>query len=120
MDAHGGWVGSAIDLARFVAALDSSHPAAILSPETLEAMLSRPAPPLWEGSSSYYALGWRVRPEGASATWWHTGAFPGSTAVLYRTSGGLAWVALFNASPDAAGDEFLVELISAMGRAALM
>lgn len=120
MDAHGGWVASAVDLARFAYAVDRSNPSAILSPETLDTMLARPAAPLWEETSTYYALGWRVRTAHKGAAWWHTGSLPGSTAVLYRTSSGLTWVALFNASPDAAGDEFLVELISAMGRAALM
>jgi N-acyl-D-amino-acid deacylase len=120
MDAHGGWIGSAVDLARFVSALDSAHPLAILQAETLDKMLSRPATPLWEGRPDYYALGWRVRPARKGATWWHTGSMPGSTAVLYRTPRGRIWVALFNASPAGAGDEFLVELISAMGRATLI
>jgi N-acyl-D-amino-acid deacylase len=119
MDAHGGWIASAVDLAHFVSALDGSHPSPILEPETLDAMLSRPAAPLWEGRSDYYGLGWRVRPARDSANWWHTGSLPGTSAVLYRTSGGLAWVALFNTRPNAPGDAFLVELIGAMGRAAI-
>jgi N-acyl-D-amino-acid deacylase len=119
MDAHGGWIGSAVDLARFVSALDSANPAAILAPDTIDVMLSRPAAPLWEGRSDYYGLGWRVRPASKSAYWWHTGSLAGSSAVLYRTSSGLAWVALFNTRPNTSGDEFLVELIGAMGRAAI-
>lgn len=119
MDAHGGWIGSAVDLARFAAALDRTSPSAILSPETLDTMLSRPAAPLWPGTSTYYALGWRVRPARKGTTWWHTGSLPGSTAVLYHTPSGLIWAALFNASLDAAGDEILMELVAAMGRATL-
>ena len=49
-------------------------PSAILRPETLDTMLARPAAPLWEGKSDYYALGWRVRPGHKGATWWHTGS----------------------------------------------
>jgi N-acyl-D-amino-acid deacylase len=119
MDAHGGWIASAVDLARFAYAVDSANPAPLLRPETLQTMLARPEAPLWEGKSDYYALGWRVRPTRKSAAWWHTGSLPGSTAVLYRTSSGLTWVALFNASPVDEGGRFLVDLISAMGRAAL-
>jgi N-acyl-D-amino-acid deacylase len=119
MDAHGGWVGSAVDLARFAYAVDASNPVPILQPATLDAMLSRPPAPLWEGRSDYYALGWRVRPSGRRAAWWATGSMPGTTAVLYRTAGGLTWVALFNARPDASGDAFLVDVIAAMGRAAI-
>ena len=84
-------------------------------------MLARPPAPLWEGRSDYYALGWRVRPAGADATWWHTGSLPGTTAVLYRTSSGLVWVALLNSRPPLEQvDDLQVELISAMGRAALL
>jgi N-acyl-D-amino-acid deacylase len=120
MDAHGGWVASAIDLARFVSALDPAHPSAILSPEMLATMLARPAAPLWEKSSDYYALGWRVRPTRSDAAWWHTGSLPGSTAVLYRTSSGQVWAALLNASPDPAQGNLAADLIAAMGRAALL
>lgn len=119
MDAHGGWVGSAGDLARFVYAVDSANPLAILAPETTNEMLSRPAAPLWEGRSDYYGLGWRVRPAGKSGNWWHTGSLPGTSAVLYRTSSGLVWAALFNTRPNTSRDEFLAELIGAMGRAAI-
>lgn len=120
MDAHGGWVGSVIDLARFVSAVDSTNPSTILNSDTLAIMLSRPTPPLWEGESHYYGLGWRVRPAGNSANWWHTGSMPGTSAVLYRSSSGLAWVALFNTRPNTQGDEFLVDVITTMGRAAIM
>jgi N-acyl-D-amino-acid deacylase len=120
MDAHGGWIGSAVDLVRFSYAVDSANPSPLLRAETLQTMLARPEAPLWEGRSDYRALGWRVRPTRKGAAWWHTGSFPGSTTVLYRTPSGLTWVALLNASPDATGSEFLVELIAAMGRAALL
>jgi N-acyl-D-amino-acid deacylase len=120
MDAHGGWIGSATDLARFVSALDGAHASRILQAETVDTMLARPAAPLWEGKSDYYALGWRVRPARRGAAWWHTGSIPGSTAVLYHTPSGRVWAALFNARPDDAGGEFLVDLIGAMGRAALV
>ncbi len=120
MDSHGGWVGSVIDLAHFVSAVDNTNSSTILNTDTLTIMLSRPAPPLWDGSSDYYGLGWRVRPASDNANWWHTGSIPGSTAILYRTSSGLAWVALFNTSPRMQGDEFLVDVISAMGQAEIM
>lgn len=120
MDASGGWVGSAVDLVRFSWALEPANPAAILDAETLSLMRSQPAPPLWEGESSYYSLGWRVRPTRQGANWWHTGSLPGSVAVLYRTSTGLTWAVLFNRRPDTAGDEFLVDVISSMGQATLI
>jgi hypothetical protein len=120
MDAHGGWIASAVDLARFASALDRTGPAPMLKPETLALMTSHPEAPLWEGASSYYALGWRVRPAGESTSWWHTGSMPGTSAVLYRSSNGLIWAALFNTQPNTPGDEFLVDVISTMGLAASM
>ena len=35
-------------------------------------------------------------------------------------SGGLIWAALFNTWPDTSGDSFLVDVITEMGRAAIM
>ena len=120
MDANGGWVASAADLVRFSWALEPANPAAILDGEILTLMRSRPLPPLWEDSSTYYGLGWRVRPAGQSANCWHTGSLPGSVAVLYRTSSGLTWAALFNSRPDTAGDEFLVDVIASLGQATFL
>jgi hypothetical protein len=45
---------------------------------------------------------------------------PGTTAILYRKADGLIWVALFNTRPDTNGDEFLVDVITQMGKAAIM
>jgi N-acyl-D-amino-acid deacylase len=118
MDAHGGWVASAIDLARFASVLETTNPAAVLNPDSLSRMLSRPQPPLWEGETSWYAFGWRVRPTANDANWWHTGSLPGTSAILYRTSDGLIWAALFNTRPNTPGDEFFVDVITVMGQAA--
>jgi N-acyl-D-amino-acid deacylase len=120
MDAHGGWIASATDLARFAYALDAENPRAILDVDSLAVMFTRPDIPLWEGTDSYYALGWHVRPAGKSANLWHAGSLPGTTAMVYRSSSGLVWVALFNTRPTAAEDEFFVDLITVMGQAAIM
>ena len=116
MDAHGGWIGSVIDLMRFVTALDGSRPVAILKPKNVSLMVSRPAPPLWVGTSYYHGMGWLVRPVRNDANWWHTGSLRGTAAILVRTYDGLAWVALFNSRPkDRAG--FLRELDDARRQA---
>ena len=63
MDAHGGWIASAIDLMRLAAALDDPKRSRILSAKSATAMFARPAekpPP----SPAYYAMGWMVRPVG--------------------------------------------------------
>jgi N-acyl-D-amino-acid deacylase len=120
MDSHGGWVGSAADLVRFAWGLESKNPSAVLHADTVSTMVAHPAPPLWEGGSSYYALGWRVRPTRNSSNWWHTGSLPGSSAILYRRSDGTTWAALFNTRPNRQGDDFLVDVITTMGRAAML
>jgi len=100
MDAHGGWIASAIDLMRFVTAVDGdSTPPDILKPETIRLMVSRPALPQWKGSSYYYGMGWNVRPVRGDANWWHTGGLPGTRTIIVRTHHGLAWTALFNSRP---------------------
>jgi N-acyl-D-amino-acid deacylase len=118
MDAHGGWIASATDLVRFASSLEADNPQAILKTKSLDLMESRPEIPIWEGAESYYALGWHVRPTMKSTNRWHGGSLPGTTAMLYRTSDGLVWAALFNSHSPTTDDEFFVELITEMGKAA--
>ncbi|MGH7127187.1 MAG: serine hydrolase, partial [Planctomycetaceae bacterium] len=102
MDAHGGWVASAVDLARFAAAFDGPENCPILSAESVRMMFSRP-----DGSAGYmedgtpkdawYGLGWSVRQvaDGGINTW-HTGSLPGTATILVRGHDGRNWVVLFN------------------------
>jgi len=120
MDAHGGWLGSAADLMRFMTWVDGrSRRRGFLKPETLELMTVRPPLAEYQGSATYYALGWQVRPVGedGGANWWHTGSLAGSVAILVRAHDGLAWTALFNSQPYDV-DGFLAELDRALWKAA--
>ena len=103
-DSVGGWIASAIDLVRFVTSIDGSRPPSVLEPATVQAMVSRPAPPLWEDTSYFYGMGWLVRPAGDDANWWHSGSQPGTSSLLVRTHHGFAWAALFNSRPKEQGD----------------
>ena len=136
MDAHGGWIGSVVDIARFAAALDRSgdrstnrnqngrgetpSSPSLLQPATLATMYAPPPPPVSrraDGSllPTYYACGWSVRPQGSTgkSNYWHNGSLPGTFALLVRRHDGLTWVALFNrrsedkAQPDSALDPAL-------------
>jgi hypothetical protein len=51
---------------------------------------------------------------------WHGGSLPGTTAILYRTASGLTWAALFNTRPNPPNDDFIVDIITQMGKAAFM
>jgi N-acyl-D-amino-acid deacylase len=100
MDSHGGWIASAADLVRFAVSIDGERQPAFLTPESVQIMTSRPAPPLWVGEDYWYGMGWMIRPiEGTSANWWHAGSLPGTRTLLVRTYHGLSWAALFNTRP---------------------
>ena len=103
MDSHGGWIASATDLVRFATSVEGSKPPRVLKPSTVEAMMSRPDPPLWDDSAYHYGMGWLVRPVNDDANWWHSGSQPGVKSLLVRTHDGFVWAALFNSRPDERG-----------------
>jgi N-acyl-D-amino-acid deacylase len=101
MDAHGGWIGSAVDLARFAAALDDLQRSPLLRPETIRLMYAPPEAPVSrneDGSLTdvYYGCGWLVRPVGKGDKANHAGSPPGTSTLLVRRWDGLSWMVLFN------------------------
>ena len=103
MDAHGGWIASVVDLARFAAALDDPAHSRLLKPDTFCEMYAPPAAPAWgkpDGTlaDAFYGCGWLVRPHGqsGSANYWHSGSLPGTNTLLVRRWDGLSWAVLFN------------------------
>jgi N-acyl-D-amino-acid deacylase len=127
MDAHGGWIASVVDLARFAAALDTGKPVAVLKPETLASMAAPPPGPVsrrTDGSlqDHWYGCGWGVRPvRDGKINAWHTGSLPGTFSLLVRRWDGLSWAALFNQRsdnrklPDAALDGALHRAADSVG-----
>jgi len=102
MDAHGGWIASVVDLARFAATLDNPRRNPLLKPATSREMYAPPPPPVSRDKSgtlkdAWYGCGWSVRPTRKNrANYWHNGSLPGSATLLVRRDDGLSWVALFN------------------------
>lgn len=101
MDAHGGWIASVVDLARFAAALEDAGPSPLLKPASLRVMYAPPDPPVWRRKDgrleeAYYGCGWMVRPVKGGANYWHAGSLPGTSSLLVRRRDGLSWVVLFN------------------------
>jgi CubicO group peptidase (beta-lactamase class C family) len=96
MDSHGGWLASAVDLARFLTAVDGRSRRQILQPPTIQRMVARPAPPLWVGTDTWYGMGWQVRPADGGTNWWHMGSLDGITTLMVRAANGLEWVVLLN------------------------
>jgi CubicO group peptidase (beta-lactamase class C family) len=115
MDAHGGWISSAVDLARFITAVDGlpTRPD-FLQPSSIERMTARP-PGVWDGAASYYGAGWLVRPQ--QGNWWHGGSLPGTSSLIVRTGTGLAWAVLFNARSMVSGSTFEQEVDPAVWQA---
>jgi CubicO group peptidase (beta-lactamase class C family) len=103
MDSHGGWIASAVDLARFTVAFDKPLECKVLREESVRRMFARPEAP-WgldaagKPKRSYYACGWcvEVNKSGQMSTS-HGGGIEGTSASLYRRDDGVNWVLLFNA-----------------------
>jgi N-acyl-D-amino-acid deacylase len=106
--AAGGWVASAIDYAKFLNGIDGRRGTRLLSAESLAAMTARPNLPEFLQTSTWYGLGFMVRPIGNGANWWHSGGNDGNLAFYARTAGGYSWVVMLNASPK---EEELREVI---------
>ncbi len=112
LDAHGGWIGTAMDLARFLACLfspmDNEGAPGILRLEHLQMMTTgSPANP-------DYACGLAVNHVGNA---WHTGSLPGTMSIMVHTRSGLSWAAVLNTRSrrnDAAGQ--LDDLLWQMAR----
>jgi N-acyl-D-amino-acid deacylase len=107
MDAHGGWIASAVDLARFAAALHDDEHSPLLTPQTIRTMHLPPDPPVSRNDDGslkdfYYGCGWLVRPLGkpAKANYWHTGSLPGTYTLLVQRHDGVSWAILFNQRSD--------------------
>lgn len=105
LDAHGGWIASAADLARFTTAIDGQHGDALLKPETVRTMITTPRPPAGEtgaGNEPVSAgLGWDIKPVTGGTEWSHAGALIGSSASwLFRGADGLTVAYVFNSLPE--------------------
>ncbi len=77
MDAHGGWLATATDLARLLVHVDGiAGKADILSPNAIQLMTTGSA------ANPGYAAGWEVN----GPNWWHQGSLPGTATELARTT----------------------------------
>lgn len=96
MDAHGGWLATAEDLVRLVAALEGRDGPALLSPAGRRGMLA----PVERGvrHGAHYALGWEV--DRGGRRYWHQGDLPGTAALLVREADGAVWSLIANGAVD--------------------
>ncbi len=105
----GAWVASAVDLARFSEGLTGRTGEALLRPDLLRQIATRPGfgPP----TGPFYGLGWQIDP--AAGAWFHDGFLEGTYAFLYRTEGvnGFTFALTLNGSPEPAALAQLMEQI---------
>lgn len=111
MDAHGGWVGSAVDLVRFAAAFDDPARSKVLSRDGVATMFAWPDgaagyEPDGRQRTAYYGCGWSVVADGKTGAQnhFHTGLLDGAASLLVRRADGLNWAVLFNTGAGPAGD----------------
>ena len=93
-DAHGGWVATAVDLLKFLLALELGvNGKGMISTETFNVMLDKPSF-VDKCAEEWYGFGLDIRDNGS--TWGHCGQMEGTSGVLTRHCGGYAWALLFN------------------------
>jgi N-acyl-D-amino-acid deacylase len=118
LDAHGGWISTAIEMTRFASCLPirNCRPSVLLAPESIHTM-DQPLPKeidLGEDEVSKdvrYGMGWSIRTlRNGSINAWHTGDLPGTSTIMVRRHDDFAWTALFNARTNPAGKR-LAQLI---------
>ncbi|MFG1863368.1 serine hydrolase domain-containing protein [Microbispora bryophytorum] len=98
MAAHGGWLSSAVDMAKFTTIFDA--PGLLTSSSIAQAFAQ---PDIVNPDGWYYGLGWLVRPVTGGLNTWHDGSLPGTSTLMVRRWDGLSWVVLFNQRDDPSG-----------------
>lgn len=115
-DSYGGLVGNAIDLMRYLLALEGRRGPALLTQASLTAMTARPVPAVHPATGNYVGLTWRVIPTTGGQHWWHSGGASGTRNLLVRRQNGRSWVILTNTRPEDE-DTIINELFTAMATA---
>lgn len=123
MDAHGGWIASAPDLARFAAAFDVADACPPFGAGRLRTMFARPPGSAGyevdgQPRATYYACGWNVRPVESGMNTWHGGALDGTAAWLVRRADRIHWAVVFN-TMQAPHGTYLGELVDFYGHHAI-
>lgn len=110
----GGWIGRAVDLARFGCGIRGQGVASIISNEARKQMLARPSCTRAK-AKKYYGLGVRVAVNSnKEKSFWHAGSIDGSSTHWGNRNDGITWVMLFNKRLGASGKEPSLQVSSFM------
>ncbi len=124
MDSHGGWIASAVDLARFGTAFDDPDHCKILSRQSIDLMYGRPPGLAGHDANNkpldvFYSLGWQNRVVGPDKiNHWHTGSLSGTATTLIRRNDGKNFVALLNSRVSPASPQLSRDLDALLHAAA--
>lgn len=106
-DAHGGWVASPIDLARFIVRVDGLPTKSdIISANSHNLMLTDSGIKDVNGNDPNYGFGWGTQNQ------WHNGAMEGTVCFLQALPNGYAYAVVANTRP--ANDGFAFNLAGAV------
>jgi N-acyl-D-amino-acid deacylase len=124
MDAHGGWIASAIDLVRFASALDNPDDSPLLKRESIDTMLARPEglaghDAKGDPKSSVYAMGWNIQydRDGNARYVQHGGALAGTSTKLIHRHDGRNVAILFNSRQTRKTSRLVEEIMGALHQA---
>jgi len=103
--AAGGWIASAVEMTRFLCALDGTRGRGFLTEATYRAMLAPPSPPLRpRPGGHWFGLGWddvRETPNGPSYA--KDGGINGVRSFIGHMPGNVEWTVLFNGGRNVPG-----------------
>lgn len=101
-DAAGGWIASAVDMARFLTNLDGSRGQPVLSEKMRKLMLEPPPPPIpLRPDGTWFGLGWdNVLVKENAYSYFKNGSNPGMRTFMKRLPNGVNWALLYNASME--------------------
>jgi CubicO group peptidase (beta-lactamase class C family) len=89
LGAAGSWIATAPDLIKLVLAIDGdSNRPDIITPEHVKLMT--------DPGYGYAPIGWKATL--SDGTWWRTGSFAGTSAMIKHQNDGFTWVVLLNSS----------------------
>jgi len=114
-DSYGGMIGNAIDLMKYINALEGRRGTALLRPASLATIVQRPAAPVTQ-TGAYTGLTWRITPVTGGQHWWHSGGAAGTRNLLARRQNNRDWVILTNTRPEDE-DSIIQDMFDAMSAA---
>ncbi len=113
-EAYGGWIGNAIDVMKYINALEGRRGPALLSAASLASIVQRP---VTTPGGTPIGLTWRLTAlAGGQFHWWHSGGAVGTRNLLARRQNNRDWVVLMNMRPEDE-DTIITDLFNAFSDA---